>query len=91
MAIWVPSVTNQAKESDTPDKRTLAKGYSSISHAEDNDGNGLELSIVGDAANLEEIDEELLLDNLKVEKSFFVFPSDHLHNPSFAVDSAAGF
>lgn len=77
MAIWVPSVTNQAKESDTPDKRSLARGYSSISHGEDNDGNGLELGIIGDAAELEEIDEELLLDNLKVEKSFSVFPSDH--------------
>lgn len=77
MAIWVPSVTNQAKESDIPDKRNLARGYSSISHAEDNDGNGLELSIIGDAAELEEVDEELLLDNLKVEKSFSVFPSGH--------------
>lgn len=80
LAIWVPSVTNQTKESDAPDTRNLAKGYSSISHAEDdegnwrqgNDGNGLELCIVGDAADLEEIDEELLLDNLKVSQAMSV-------------------
>lgn len=66
-------MTNQSKESDTPDKRNLARGYSSVSHTEDNDdGNGLELCIVGDASGLEEIDEELLLDNLKVEIAFFV-------------------
>lgn len=81
LAIWVPSVTNQTKESDALDTRNLAKGYSSISHAEDNDegnwkqgndGNGLELRIVGDAADLEEIDEELLLDNLKVSQAMSV-------------------
>ncbi|XP_061349314.1 chloride channel protein CLC-f isoform X2 [Gastrolobium bilobum] len=78
LAIWVPSVTNQAKESDTPDTRNLARGYSSISRAEDNDdgnwrqgndGNGLELCIIRDAADLEAIDEELLLDNLKVSQA----------------------
>lgn len=68
LAIWVPSVTNQAKESDIPDKRSLSRGYSSISRSEDNDdGNGLELCIVGEGSELEEIDEELFLDNLKVE------------------------
>ncbi|KAK2385865.1 chloride channel protein CLC-f [Trifolium repens] len=70
LAIWVPSVANQAKESDAPDKRKMSRGYSSISHTEDNDdGNGLELCIVGDGSELEEIDEELLLDNLKVSQA----------------------
>ncbi|CAL5201108.1 unnamed protein product [Lathyrus oleraceus] len=70
LAIWVPSVTNQAKESDIPDKRSLSRGYSSISRSEDNDdGNGLELCIVGEGSELEEIDEELFLDNLKVSQA----------------------
>ncbi|RDX62620.1 Chloride channel protein CLC-f [Mucuna pruriens] len=70
LAIWVPSVANQVKESDTPDTSNSARGYSSISHAEDaNDGNGLELSIVGDGADLEAIDKELLLDNLQVSQA----------------------
>ncbi|KAK7322405.1 hypothetical protein VNO77_25784 [Canavalia gladiata] len=78
LAIWVPSVTNQAKENDTPDTSNTARGYSSISHAEDddegnwrqaNDGNGLELRIVGDSADLEAIDKELLLENLQVSQA----------------------
>jgi hypothetical protein len=75
-------VANQAKESDAPDKRKMSRGYSSISHTEDNDdGNGLELCIVGDGSELEEIDEELLLDNLKVEIafSFFLLIIDIIH------------
>ncbi|PNY04385.1 chloride channel protein CLC-f-like, partial [Trifolium pratense] len=70
LAIWVPSVTNQAKESDAPDKRKVSRGYSSISHTEDNDdGHGLELCIVGDGSELEEIDEDLFLDSLKVSQA----------------------
>ncbi|CAJ2666589.1 unnamed protein product [Trifolium pratense] len=50
LASWVPSMTNQAKESDAHNKTNLASGYSSILHAEHNDegnwrqsseGNGL--------------------------------------------------
>lgn len=83
LAIWVPSVTNQAKESDTPESRSSARGYSSITPVEDNDeGNwrqtngrdGLELSVVGNDVDLEAMDEELLLENLKVEDTFFLFP-----------------
>lgn len=69
LAIWVPSVTNQGKESDPPGKRNLARGYSSVSNNEDDDGNGLELCIVGDGSELEEIDEELFLDKLKVSQA----------------------
>ncbi|KAI4307529.1 hypothetical protein L6164_030705 [Bauhinia variegata] len=76
LAIWVPSVTNQGKENDAPDTRKSARGYSSLSFTEDNDENdwrrpyrdGLELSVVGTADDLEAIDEELLLDNLKVSQ-----------------------
>lgn len=82
LAIWVPSVTNQTRESDTPDTRNSARGYSSVSHAEDNDegdwrqGNnmdGLELRVIEDATDLEANDEELLLENLKVGKAFSYF------------------
>ncbi|XP_019440919.1 PREDICTED: chloride channel protein CLC-f-like [Lupinus angustifolius] len=77
LAIWVPSVTNQTKESDTPDPRNSARGYSSISRAQDNEGNwreahngdDLELGVIEDAANLESVDEELLLENLKVSQA----------------------
>ncbi|KAG4390549.1 hypothetical protein AAZX31_06G299900 [Glycine max] len=77
LAIWVPSVTNRVKESETPDSSKSARGYSPISHAgydnEDNwrqanDGNDLELRIV-DGTNLEPIDKELLLDNLQVSQA----------------------
>ncbi|KAL2335840.1 hypothetical protein Fmac_010286 [Flemingia macrophylla] len=78
LAIWVPSVTNQGKESDTPDSSSSARVYSPISHAEDdnggnwrraNDENDLELSVVGDDTDLEAIDKELLLDNLQVSQA----------------------
>ncbi|QCD95323.1 chloride channel protein [Vigna unguiculata] len=78
LAIWVPSVTNQAKESDTPDASSSLRGYSPVSHAGDdnegnwrqvNDGNDLELHVVGDGADLETIDKELLLDNLQVSQA----------------------
>ncbi|BAT92925.1 hypothetical protein VIGAN_07179400 [Vigna angularis var. angularis] len=78
LAIWVPSVTNQAKESDTPDASSSLRGYSPVSHAGDdnegnwrqvNDGNDLELHIVGDGADLETTDKELLLDNLQVSQA----------------------
>ncbi|XP_068498786.1 chloride channel protein CLC-f isoform X2 [Phaseolus vulgaris] len=74
LAIWVPSVTNQGKESDTPDTSSSSRGYSPVSHAGDdnedswrqaNDGNDLELRIVGNGADHEAIDKELLLENLQ--------------------------
>ncbi|XP_027330257.1 chloride channel protein CLC-f isoform X2 [Abrus precatorius] len=78
LAIWVPSVTNLGKESDNPDTSNSVRGYSSISRAEGvdednwrqaNDGNGLELCIVGDGADLEAIDKDLLLENLQVSQA----------------------
>lgn len=77
MAIWVPSVANQAKETDASDKRTLARGYSSLSPMEDKnevlwrrtDGaDELELSVVENAADSEAA-EEMLLEELKVQFS----------------------
>lgn len=77
MAIWVPSVANQAKETDASDKRTLARGYSSLSPMEDKnevlwrrtDGaDELELTVVENAADSEAA-EEMLLEELKVQFS----------------------
>lgn len=77
MAIWVPSVANQAKETDASDKRTLARGYSSLSPMEDKNevlwrrtdgGDELELSVVENAADSEAA-EEMLLEELKVQFS----------------------
>lgn len=73
MAIWVPSVTNQNKETETPDSRSSPRGYSSLSTAE-------ELSIIESAADHEAINEDLLLENLKVS-----FP------PCYMIFSAVSF
>ncbi|TKY49885.1 Chloride channel protein CLC-f [Spatholobus suberectus] len=81
LAIWVPSVANQVKESDKPDTSSSAREYSSVSNAEDdnednwrqaNDGNDLELRVVGDDIDLEAIDTELLLDNLQVSQAMSI-------------------
>ncbi|KAJ0102716.1 hypothetical protein Patl1_03668 [Pistacia atlantica] len=76
LAIWVPSVTNQ-KESEPSDTRTLARGYSSLSPIEDkNEANwrrmdgpdDLELCVI-ENANCEAIDEDTLLEELKVSRA----------------------
>lgn len=70
-------MANQAKEADASDKRTLARGYSSLSPMEDKnevlwrrtDGaDELELSVVENAADSEAA-EEMLLEELKVQFS----------------------
>lgn len=65
-------MTNQTKESETSDARGSVRGYTSISPATDEvicsgtDGRGdLELSIMGNVA--EEINDDMLLEELKVE------------------------
>ncbi|XP_042949997.1 chloride channel protein CLC-f isoform X2 [Carya illinoinensis] len=71
LAIWVPSVTNQTKESEASDTRGSVRGYTSISPAADEviwrgtDGrDDLELSVMGNVA--EEINDDMLLEELKV-------------------------
>lgn len=77
LAIWVPSVANQSKETDASEKRTLARGYSSLSPMEDKnevlwrriDGaEELELSVIENAADSEAA-EEMLLEELKVSRA----------------------
>ncbi|EEF33157.1 chloride channel protein CLC-f isoform X1 [Ricinus communis] len=77
LAIWVPSVTNQAKETEASSTRTLTRGYSSLSNSEDkneiwrriDDGDDLELSVIENASDHEAINEDLLLDDLKVSRA----------------------
>ncbi|KAK9268379.1 hypothetical protein L1049_000128 [Liquidambar formosana] len=78
LAIWVPSVTNQAKETEPSDSRSLARGYSFLSPVENKNegiwrrtdgGDDLELSAIGNGADHEAINEDVLLEDLKVSQA----------------------
>ncbi|KAM7499073.1 hypothetical protein LguiA_023487 [Lonicera macranthoides] len=79
LAIWVPSVTNQPKETEGSDTKSLSRGYSFLSPVEDkNEENtwrqtdvrdGLELSVMGNGGNHEAIDEDIILEDLKVSEA----------------------
>ncbi|XP_058113081.1 chloride channel protein CLC-f-like isoform X2 [Magnolia sinica] len=75
LAIWVPSVANQAKENEASDSRTVRRGYSSLSPVEDkgqaiwrqvDGGNVVELSDLENAVDHEIDNEDTILDELKV-------------------------
>ncbi|XP_047317609.1 chloride channel protein CLC-f-like [Impatiens glandulifera] len=77
LAIWVPSVTNQPKEGETSDSRNWTRGYSPLSPTGDenkgiwrhtNDSNGLELTVVQNNTDLETIDEDIILEDMKVSQ-----------------------
>ncbi|KAK8497648.1 hypothetical protein V6N12_042836 [Hibiscus sabdariffa] len=61
LAIWVPSVANQHKDTEASDMRNSARGYSSVSAAE-------ELSVIDKAADLEALDRDMLLEDLRVSR-----------------------
>lgn len=78
LAIWVPSVTNQPKESEASDAVGLPRGYSSLSPVEENNEavwrgtdnrDDSELSVMENAAEHETINEEIMLDDLKVSQA----------------------
>ncbi|KAF5961288.1 hypothetical protein HYC85_002497 [Camellia sinensis] len=78
LAIWVPSVTNQSKETEASDKRSLNRGYSALSPTEDKNevtwrqaegGNNLELRVIGNGENQEAVDEDIILEDLKVSQA----------------------
>ncbi|KAL7217649.1 hypothetical protein ACSBR2_010983 [Camellia fascicularis] len=78
LAIWVPSVTNQSKVTEASDKRSLNRGYSALSPTEDKNevtwrqaegGNNLELCVIGNGENQEAIDEDIILEDLKVSQA----------------------
>lgn len=69
-------MTNQGKESEVSDTKSSARGYTSLSPADDKEeviwrgtdsGEGLELSVIGNGADIEPINEDMLLEELKVE------------------------
>ncbi|KAK8490564.1 hypothetical protein V6N13_031734 [Hibiscus sabdariffa] len=66
LAIWVPSVANQHKETEASDSRNSARGYSSVSAAE-------ELSVIEKAADLEALDEDMVLEELRVSRAMSKF------------------
>ncbi|KAJ0586030.1 putative chloride channel, voltage gated, chloride channel, core [Helianthus annuus] len=71
LAIWVPSVANQSKESDTK------KGYTMLSPVDKfetwrqttGDADDLELCIMGPDGNHESVDEDIILEDLKVAQA----------------------
>ncbi|XP_076929620.1 chloride channel protein CLC-f-like [Bidens hawaiensis] len=71
LAIWVPSVANQSKESDTK------KGYSMLSPVDKfeswrqttGDSDDLELCVMGPDGNHESVDEDIILEDLKVAQA----------------------
>lgn len=67
-------MVNQGKETEASDTRNSARGYSSVSAAEEKDeviwrqhdnGDDMELSTMGNTSD-SELTEEMLLENLKV-------------------------
>ncbi|CAK9148932.1 unnamed protein product [Ilex paraguariensis] len=78
LAIWVPSVTNQSKEMEGSDTKSLSRGYSILLPVEDktregewgqtDGGDDLELSVMGNDGNHGALDDNLFLENLKVSQ-----------------------
>ncbi|CAN7018539.1 hypothetical protein IGI04_021304 [Brassica rapa subsp. trilocularis] len=76
LAIWVPSVANQGKESDSSEGRSTGRGYSSLSPSDrkttegawrhTDNSNSLELSVIENPDHKSFLDEETILEELKV-------------------------
>ncbi|XP_071905516.1 chloride channel protein CLC-f isoform X5 [Coffea arabica] len=79
LAIWVPSVTNESKDTELSDSKSSARNYSVISPNEDkneegswgqtDEGKEMELSVVGNPSNCAGMDGEFLLEDLKVSQA----------------------
>ncbi|KAI3684991.1 hypothetical protein L6452_34221 [Arctium lappa] len=76
LAIWVPSVANQSKESEGSDARGFTRGYSMLSPVDKfenwrqtGDADDFELCIMGPDDNHEAIDEDIILEDLKVSQA----------------------
>ncbi|XP_018629694.1 chloride channel protein CLC-f-like isoform X3 [Nicotiana tabacum] len=75
LAIWVPSVTIQAKEVEASDSKYVSKGYSVLSPDDEKnernvwrhtgERNDLELAVIGCRSSHESLDEGLILEDLK--------------------------
>ncbi|KFK35584.1 hypothetical protein AALP_AA4G009900 [Arabis alpina] len=75
LAIWVPSVANQGKEGDSSEGRSTGRGYSSLSPADrktegawrhEDNTDSLELSVIDNPDHKSSLDEETILEDLKV-------------------------
>ena len=76
LAIWVPSVTDQPKETEVSEAKFASKGYSILSPVDEKnegnvprksgEGNDLELLVIGSHNSRESFDEGLILEDLKV-------------------------
>ncbi|KAJ9567704.1 hypothetical protein OSB04_003670 [Centaurea solstitialis] len=76
LAIWVPSVANQSKENEGSDSRGFSRGYSMLSPVDKfenwrqtGDADDFELCIMGPDENHEAIDEDIILEDLKVSQA----------------------
>ncbi|KAL1563036.1 chloride channel protein CLC-f-like [Salvia divinorum] len=78
LAIWVPSVTTQPKESEVPDTKSSPQGYSVVSPTDDKDDdvwrrtsqrNDMELSVIENFSGHKPIDVDILLENMKVSQA----------------------
>ncbi|KAG8365210.1 hypothetical protein BUALT_Bualt18G0080700 [Buddleja alternifolia] len=78
LAIWVPSVTAQPKETDASDTKSSPRGYSVLSPTEDKnediwrqagERDDIELSVIGTSSNYQSIDVDILLENTKVSQA----------------------
>uniref|UniRef100_A0A1J3CYU6 Chloride channel protein n=1 Tax=Noccaea caerulescens TaxID=107243 RepID=A0A1J3CYU6_NOCCA len=75
LAIWVPSVVNQGKESESSEGRSTGRGYSSLTPSDrktegvwrnaDN-ADSLELTVIENPDHKSFLDEETILEDLKV-------------------------
>ncbi|KAI3810128.1 hypothetical protein L1987_19738 [Smallanthus sonchifolius] len=76
LAIWVPSVANQCNKGEGSDTRSSSRGYSVISPVDDkiddltqNGEDDLELCIMGPGDNHDTVDEDIILEDLKVSQA----------------------
>ncbi|CAK9157813.1 unnamed protein product [Ilex paraguariensis] len=79
LAIWVPSVTNQSKETEGSDTKSLSRSYSILLPVEGENGEGIsrrtddggaiELSVIENDGNHEALDDDVILEELKVSRA----------------------
>lgn len=85
-------MVNQPKETEPSDSRNSARRYSSVLPVEEKDdviwrqvdnGDDLELSVIGNTSVAESVSEELLLEDLKVPLSLSLSDTDSLNESLF--------
>ncbi|KAI7757265.1 hypothetical protein M8C21_032256 [Ambrosia artemisiifolia] len=76
LAIWVPSIANQCNKHEGSDTRSSSRGYSVISSVDgkiddltQNGEDDLELCIMGPGDNHDVVDEDIILEDLKVSRA----------------------